>query len=77
MSRRRRDEQPIEVGMTARQMKRKKPINQDIMRVIDPLTKNQEILFDSYKKHQNLVAYMDVLVQAKLLLPSIMLSEMF
>jgi predicted ribonuclease YlaK len=57
MSRRRRDEQPIGVGLTARQMKRKKPINQDIMRVIEPLTKNQEILFDSYKKNQNLVAY--------------------
>jgi phosphate starvation-inducible protein PhoH len=57
MSRRRRDEQPIGVGMTARQMKRKKPINQDIMRVIEPLTKNQEILFDSYKQNQNLVAY--------------------
>jgi len=57
MSRRRREEQPIGVGLTARQMKRKKPINQDIMRVIEPLTKNQEILFDSYKENQNLVAY--------------------
>jgi predicted ribonuclease YlaK len=57
MSRRRKDEQPIGVGLTARQMKRKKPINQDIMRVIEPLTKNQEILFDSYKENQNLVAY--------------------
>jgi predicted ribonuclease YlaK len=57
MSRRRRDEQPIGVGMTARQMKRKKPINQDIMRTIEPLTKNQEILFDAYNKNQNLVAY--------------------
>ena len=57
MSRRRRDEQPIGVGLTARQMKRKKPINQDIMRVIEPLTKNQEILFESYNKNQNLVAY--------------------
>jgi len=57
MSRRRRGEQPIEVGMTAKQIKRKKPINQDIMRVIEPLTKNQEILFDSYKENQNLVAY--------------------
>ena len=57
MSRRRREEQPIGVGLTARQIKRKKPINQDIMRVIEPLTKNQEILFDSYKENQNLVAY--------------------
>ena len=57
MSRRRRDEQPIGVGMTARQMKRKKPISSDIMRTIEPLTKNQEILFESYNKNQNLVAY--------------------
>jgi phosphate starvation-inducible protein PhoH len=57
MSRRKKDEQQIGVGMTARQMKRKKPINQDIMREIEPLTKNQEILFESYNKNQNLVAY--------------------
>ena len=57
MSRRKKDEQQIGVGMAARQMKRKKPINQDIMREIEPLTKNQEILFESYNKNQNLVAY--------------------
>jgi phosphate starvation-inducible protein PhoH len=57
MSRRKKDEQQIGIGMTARQMKRKKPINQDIMREIEPLTKNQEILFESYNKNQNLVAY--------------------
>ena len=43
--------------MTAKQMKRKKPINSDIIRKIEPLTKNQEILFESYNKNQNLVAY--------------------
>ena len=57
MSRRKKDEQQIGVGMAARQMKRKKPINQDIMREIEPLTKNQEILFESYNKNQNIVAY--------------------
>jgi predicted ribonuclease YlaK len=57
MSRRKKDEQQIGVGMAARQMKRKKPINQDIMREIEPLTKNQEILFESYNNNQNLVAY--------------------
>jgi hypothetical protein len=65
MSRRRRDEQPIGVGMTARQMKRKKPINQDIMRVIEPLTKNQEILFDLIIKIKILL-HMVVLEQVKL-----------
>jgi len=48
---------PVPFGMSNKQMKRKKPISQDIMRVIEPLTKNQEILFDLYKKEQNLVAY--------------------
>ena len=38
-------------------MKRKKPINLDIMRTIEPLTDNQEVLFKEYKLDQNLVAY--------------------
>ena len=48
---------PVPFGMSNKQMKRKKPINSDIMRTIEPLTKNQEILFESYNKNQNLVAY--------------------
>ena len=55
--RNRRDEQPIGVGMTAKQMKRKKPINSDLMREIEPLTDNQKKLFDAYKKNNNIVAY--------------------
>ena len=38
-------------------MKRKKPINADLMRKIEPLTENQEELFRCYKLDQNLVAY--------------------
>ena len=38
-------------------MKRKKPINLDIMKTIDPLTDNQEALFKQYKLQQNIVAY--------------------
>jgi predicted ribonuclease YlaK len=57
MARRRREDQPIGVGMTAKQMKRKKPISMDLMRDIEPLTDNQKILFDSYKKEKHLVAY--------------------
>ena len=38
-------------------MKRKKPINLDLMRTVDPLTDNQETLFNAYKKDQNIVAY--------------------
>ena len=50
-------DQPIGVGLTAKQMKRKKPINTDLMRDIEPLTDNQKILFDSYAEGKNLVAY--------------------
>ena len=38
-------------------MKRKKPINSDLMKTIEPLTENQEELFRCYKNDQNLVAY--------------------
>ena len=48
---------PVPFGMSNRQMKRKKPINLDLMREIEPLTDNQELLFQSYKKDQNIVAY--------------------
>tara|TARA_B100002019_G_scaffold292071_1_gene314102 strand:+ start:582 stop:1340 length:759 start_codon:yes stop_codon:yes gene_type:complete len=48
---------PIGVGMTAKQMRRKKPINADLMVDINPLTENQEKFFDSYSKGQNLFAY--------------------
>ena len=48
---------PVPFGMSNRQMKRKKPINLDLMIEIEPLTDNQELLFQSYKKDQNIVAY--------------------
>ena len=48
---------PIGVGLTAKQMKRKKPINLELMRDVEPLTPNQESLFKSYESNQNLVAY--------------------
>jgi len=58
MTRRKRaTDQPIGVGLTPRQVKRKKPINIDIMRDIEPLTDNQETLFESYKLDKNIVAY--------------------
>ena len=56
MSRKKKD-QPIGVGLTSKQMKRKKPINADMMRDIEPLTDNQRLLFEAYAKNQNLVAY--------------------
>ena len=43
--------------MTAKQRRRKKPINADLMREIEPLTDNQENLYRCYKNNQNIVAY--------------------
>mgnify|MGYP001455367399 FL=1 len=57
MPRKKKVDQPIGVGLTSKQMKRKKPINTDMMRDIEPLTENQKKLFESYKDGKNLVAY--------------------
>ena len=50
MARRKRasakDDQPIGVGLTAKQMKRKKPLSQEYLVDIDPLSDNQKQLFD-------------------------------
>ena len=59
MPRKKKTTDPIGVGisMSAKHMKRKKPINTDMMRDIEPLTNNQKKLFESYKDGKNLVAY--------------------
>jgi len=59
MARRKRAsaEQPIGVGLTTKQMKRKKPLSSDYLVEIDPLTDNQRKLFESYKEGKHLVAY--------------------
>jgi predicted ribonuclease YlaK len=58
MSRKKKDLVPVvPFGMSNRQMKRKKPINVSLMKEIEPLTENQEKLFDRYRLDQNLVAY--------------------
>ena len=51
------EQQPIGVGLTAKQMKRKKPINADMLRDIEPLTENQQKLFESYSNNKNIIAY--------------------
>ena len=48
---------PVPFGMSNRQMKRKKPINLDLMRTVEPLTDNQKELFRCYKNDQHIVAY--------------------
>ena len=44
-------------SMSTKKLKRKKPINSDIMVDIKPLTKNQEKFFESYKKGKNIFSY--------------------
>ena len=48
---------PVPFGMSNKQMKRKKPINLDYIKKIEPLTDNQQLYFDEYSKDQHTVAY--------------------
>jgi len=57
MARRKRAEQPIGVGLTTRQMKRRKPLSSEYLIDIEPLTENQKKLFDSYAAQKHLIAY--------------------
>jgi predicted ribonuclease YlaK len=57
MARRKRAEQPIGVGLTTRQTKRKKPLSAEYLVDIEPLTDNQRKLFDAYKDQKHIVAY--------------------
>ena len=57
MPRKKKVEQPIGVGLTTKQIKRRKPINNDYLVNIEPLTDNQKKLFDSYSEGKHLVAY--------------------
>jgi predicted ribonuclease YlaK len=57
MPARKKRENPVPFGTSNRVMKRKKPINLDYIREIDPITPNQELFFDKYKDNQNMVAY--------------------
>ena len=44
-------------SMSNKQLKRKKPVNSDVMVDIKPLTKSQEKFFEEYKKGKNIFAY--------------------
>jgi predicted ribonuclease YlaK len=58
MTRKKRtNDQPIGVGLTTRQMKRRKPLSSDYLIDINPLTENQKKLFESYANQKHLVAY--------------------
>ena len=43
--------------MSAKQMRRKKPINEDYLLKVEPLTENQTVMFDAYEAGKNLFAY--------------------
>ena len=57
MPKKRNGDQPIGVGLTAKQMKRKKPVNSEYLVDIEPITENQKILFNSYNEGKNIIAY--------------------
>ena len=57
MPRKKKGDDPIGVGLTAKQMRRKKPINADLLVEIDPLTPNQEKFFEEYDAGKHLFAY--------------------
>ena len=57
MPKKRNGDQPIGVGLTAKQMKRKKPVNADYLVDIQPITENQKVLFDSYTSGKHIIAY--------------------
>ena len=48
---------PIGIGLTTKQMKRKKPISNTYLLDNEPITDNQKKLFDSYSEGKHLVAY--------------------
>ena len=54
---RRNTNKTVGVGMTAKQMRRKRPINNGMLVDVEPITDNQKVLFDHYAKGKNIFAY--------------------
>ena len=48
---------PSSSSMSAKAMRRKKPINLDHLKIIEPLTENQETVFEAYGEGKNLVLH--------------------
>ena len=57
MARKKKMSISVGAGMTAKQMKRKKPYNSDIMIDVVPITTNQKHAFASYSEGKNLFLY--------------------
>lgn len=56
-TRRKKDSGPVGIGMSGKQMRRKKPINLDFLIEVKPLTENQKLLFDAYENGKMIFAY--------------------
>ena len=67
----RKKDSPIGVGMTAKQMKRKRPINADLLNKIEPITDNQRHSLKTTKRVK-ISLPMVLLEQVKLLLHCIL-----
>ena len=50
-------EQPIGVGLTTKQMKRRKPLSSGYLVDVQPITDNQKRLYTSYSEGKHIVAY--------------------
>ena len=57
---------PIGIGLTTKQMKRKKPISNTYLLDIEPITDNQKKLFESYADDKHIVGG-DGVLQPKLI----------
>ena len=58
MARRKRgNDQSIGIGLTTRQIKRKKALGNEYLLEVDPITDNQRKLFDAYAEGKHIVAY--------------------
>ena len=56
-TRNKKTDKQVGAGLTAKQMRRKKPINSDFLVDIKPLTPNQEVLFNDYARGKNIFTY--------------------
>ena len=57
MPRKKKMSTSVGAGLTAKQMRRKKPYNSDMMVDVQPITTNQKHAFASYEEGKNLFLY--------------------
>ena len=56
-TRNKKTDKQVGAGLTAKQMRRKKPLGHDMMINVDPITKNQEVVFKEYNEGKKLFLY--------------------